>query len=105
VPIIAHICSILFHIIPTVFCDREYLYQKYAGAKYDQLKAQLDPEGVLPRPRDPNRERFSRHGYTKFVLSSSEVQGKTVKSNEKATGDLNTHTQSHTHIYIIRYII
>ncbi|CAL1145902.1 unnamed protein product [Cladocopium goreaui] len=28
--------------------SREYLYQKYAGAKYDQLKAQLDPEGVLP---------------------------------------------------------
>ena len=62
VPIIPHIVpyySVLFnyshisHMISTVFCDREYLYQKYAGAKYDQLKAQLDPEGVLPRPRDP----------------------------------------------------
>lgn len=29
--------------------SREYLYQKYAGAKYDQLKAQLDPNSVLPQ--------------------------------------------------------
>ena len=26
---------------------REYLYEKYDGAKYDQLKVELDPHGVL----------------------------------------------------------
>ena len=26
---------------------REYLYKKYNGAEYDQLKAKLDPDGVL----------------------------------------------------------
>lgn len=28
--------------------SREYLYEKYDGAKYDQLKVELDPHGVLP---------------------------------------------------------
>eukprot|EP00913_Durusdinium_trenchii_P032956 g30852.t1 len=32
--------------------SREYLYKKYNGAEYDQLKAKLDPDGVLPHLYD-----------------------------------------------------
>ena len=34
-----------------VLYSREYIYQKFNGAVYDQLKSKYDPNGVLPQPQ------------------------------------------------------